>query len=115
MPTSAILQAATPHLIYHVQRPSRTVEPFIRTEDEPAQEIIDEGFDPNGPLGPTYWRVVQRGSTMLYLSTFALNRSQVLKAWGDAGLAYCDAAGEAFGRVDTTLSLRGRHAIADGS
>ena len=102
MPLSAILQAATPHLICrvrHLNEWQSSADPFIRSEDEPEQEILDEGFAANAPLGPTYWRIVLRGQVKLYLSTFQLNRSQVLKVWGGAGLAYCDAAGEAIGRM----------------
>ena len=31
--------------------------------------VIDEGFDPNGPLGPTYWRIT-KATKSHYYSTF---------------------------------------------
>lgn len=32
--------------------------------------VVDEGFDPNGPLGPTYYRRVTKGTKLHHYATF---------------------------------------------
>jgi hypothetical protein len=55
-------------------------------------------------LGPVYWRIVERAGERFYLSTFMATRAHVTKAWGPAGLAYCDPiTGTAMARVETRL------------
>jgi hypothetical protein len=73
-------------------------------------ELVDEGYDPYGFLGPTYWRIVRRGRELLYLSTALIERDGVLKAWETDGLAYSDPkTGKAVIRVETLLERRDVH------
>jgi hypothetical protein len=68
--------------------------------------LIDEGYDPKGPLGPTYWRIVKRDPELLYLSTAPIPRESVFKGWGYEGLAYCDLlTGIGIVRLETFLKL----------
>jgi hypothetical protein len=103
------LRSAKPRLLCVVEggEDERTyyLSPYISDVDIGWDELIDEGFD-NGPLsllGPVYWRIVERAEPF-YLSTFMATRANVTKAWGPAGLAYCDPiTGMAMARVETRL------------
>jgi hypothetical protein len=54
-------------------------------------ELIDEGYDPDGStLGPVYWRRIRRANETLYCSAFLVTREQVIRTWGQKGLACCD-------------------------
>ena len=66
--------------------------PHIRKDERVGDEIIEEGFDPvHSPLAcPVYWRVIVRDGKRFYCSTFQATRDQIKKAWGKAGLVYCD-------------------------
>jgi len=109
------LQSAKPRLLTVVEPGEATsdggqemfVTPYISDVDLGWDELIDEGFNPEGKtgLGPVYWRVVERAGERFYLSTFMAPRAQVLKGWGNAGLKYCDPkTGMAPARVETRLS-----------
>jgi hypothetical protein len=80
------------------------VTPYVRYF-EPANEVIDEGYDPyHSPLGPVYWRIVNRCDEKIYCSTFLATRDQVIKVWGTKGLVYCDhITGMAVARSETIL------------
>jgi hypothetical protein len=80
--------------------------PYIRDVNVGLEEVLDEGYDPHhSPLVcPVYWRVIDRGDEQFYCSTFLATRSQVMKAWGIQGLAYCDPiTGMAVARIETNL------------
>lgn len=52
---------------------------------------------------------MKRDDELLYLSTFLLNRDQIIKAWGNDGLAHCDPiTGSAPGRIETVLKRGSR-------
>jgi hypothetical protein len=104
------LRSAKPRLLCVVEggEDERTqyLSPYISDVDLGWDELIDEGFDsgPLSPLGPVYWRIVERAGERFYLSTFMATRAHVTKAWGPAGLAYCDPiTGVAIARVETRL------------
>jgi hypothetical protein len=89
------LRSAKPRLLCCVEGSisgEQRVIPYIRDVDLGWDELISEGFDPSGSsgVGPVYYRVVRRGDEKFYLSTFMAFRDNVLKAWGPAGLSYCD-------------------------
>jgi hypothetical protein len=93
--------------------------PYIRQGQYDREEIISEGYDPNhSPLGPVYWRIVNRGDEQFYCSTFLATRDQVKKAWGTAGLTYCDpVTGTAFARIESklpTISCEGEATAGSG-
>jgi hypothetical protein len=105
------LQSARPSLITRVEfldtdvRTARLI-PLIRMTDPGWDALIDEGYDPKGPLGPTYWRIVKRDPELLYLSTAPIPRESVFKGWGYEGLAYCDLlTGIGIVRLETFLKL----------
>jgi hypothetical protein len=60
------LRLAQPHLIASIEfmepepRTAR-IRPYTRQSDPGWDELVDEGYDPNGPMGPTYLRIVRRG------------------------------------------------------
>jgi hypothetical protein len=102
------LQSAHPHLIIRVKNVgSLRYEnmPYIREVDPGWDELIDEGYDPNGsPLGPVYWRVIRRAKEKLYCSSFLATPEQIISCWGPRGLAYCNpTTGVAVARVETVL------------
>jgi hypothetical protein len=103
------LRSAQPHLVCRVDpdgdRGVRCM-PYIGDANVGSDEVLDEGYDPyHSPLGcPVYWRVINRGDEKLYCSTFLATRTQVMKAWGMQGLAYCDPiTGTAVARIETNL------------
>jgi hypothetical protein len=103
------LRLAQPHLIASIEfmepepRTAR-IRPYTRQSDPGWDELVDEGYDPNGPMGPTYWRIVRRGRERLYLSTAFVRRDAVVKGWGLEGLPYCDPqTGTAPIRLETLL------------
>jgi hypothetical protein len=80
--------------------------PCIRLAEPTQDEIISEGYDPvHSPLGcPVYFRVVNRGNSQIYCSTYLATRTQVIHGWGPEGVAYCDAiTGMALARIETLL------------
>ena len=104
------LRSAKPRLIVCVENGedelTKYLSPYISDVDLGWDECLDEGFDPEGKtgLGPVYWRIVARAGEQFYLSTFMATRAHVTKAWGPAGLAYCDPiTGVAIARVETRL------------
>jgi hypothetical protein len=107
--SSEYLRLAQAHLICRVD-PAGDLgvkcAPYIREIDFGTDEVLDEGYDPHhSPLGsPVYWRVINRGDEQFYCSTFLATRTQVMKAWGTQGLAYCDPiTGMAVARIETNL------------
>ena len=101
------LKAAHPHLVVRVENVEhlRYETPSIREVDPGWNELIDEGYDPHGsPLGPVYWRVVERAKEKLYCSSFLATLEQIIGCWGPRGLAYCNpTTGVAVARVGTVL------------
>jgi hypothetical protein len=102
------LRSAQPHLTCRIDfRGEREpkVTPYIREAGPDCDQVIREGYDPDhSPLGPVYYRIVQRGEEQLYCSTFLATRAFVINAWGTKGLAYCDPiTGIAVARVETNL------------
>jgi hypothetical protein len=96
------------------------ITPYIRQGEYDREEVISEGYDPDhSSLGtPVYWRIVNRGDEQFYCSTYLATRDQVKRAWGTAGLTYCDpATGSAFALIETKLrniSCEGEAAPAAG-
>ena len=78
------LKTAHPHLIVRLKIQGDLQyenTPSIREVDPKWDELIDEGYDPNGsPLGPVYWRVIRRNGEKLYCSSFRqrLSKSSVV-------------------------------------
>jgi hypothetical protein len=102
------LRSAQPCLILRIESKdgqSFKVTPYISKVDRGWDEVIDEGYDPNNsPLGPVYWRIVNRGDERFYLSTYPVMRDQIIRAWGIKGLSYCDPiTGIAVARIETLL------------
>jgi hypothetical protein len=107
------LQSAKPRLLTVVEKGDATkdggqqmlLSPYISDVHLGWDELINEGFDPDGKtgLGPVYWRVVERANERFYLSTHFADRRAVLKVWGQAGLVHCDHDGIAVARVETRL------------
>jgi hypothetical protein len=103
------LRSAKPRLLcvsrWHEDQRAAELNPYISKVDLGWDEVLREGFDPDGsPLGPVYWRVVRRAEAQFYLSTFETALPNVLKSWGPAGVAYCDPiTGRAFARIETRL------------
>ncbi len=102
------LRAAYPQLILRVRNTNHLeyeTTPSIREVDPGWDELLDEGYDPNGsPLGPVYWRIIQRAEEKIYCSTFVVSRDQIVTAWGPQGLAYCDpVTGLAVARIETVV------------
>ncbi len=102
------LRSARPRLICRVDfKEDWTAEhtPYIREVESGCEEVTSEGYDPHhSPLGPVYWRIVNRGEERLYCSTFWATRDRVVKVWGTRGLAYCDTVtGLAVARIETNL------------
>jgi hypothetical protein len=91
--------------------------PYIRQGEYDPEEVVSEGYDAeHSPLGtPVYWRIVKRGDEQFYCSTYLATRDQVKRAWGTAGLPYCDpVTGIAFARIETKLpnvSCKGEAAL----
>jgi hypothetical protein len=79
---------------------------YIREVDPGWDEVLSEGFDPDGsPLGPVFWRIVDRGAERLYCSTFLVRREQIIPVWGTNALSYCDhKTGTAVARIETLLA-----------
>jgi hypothetical protein len=109
------LRSAKPRLITVVEHgedgQTSYLSPYISDIDLGWDELIAEGYEDGKssfcPLGPTYWRVVERAGERFYLSTFMVTREHVMKAWGHDGLAYCDPiTGMAVARVETKLSAQ---------
>ena len=102
------LRSAKPRLICRVEVNgyNTKITYFISRVDYSWDEILDEGYDSKfSPLGgcPVYWRIVKRGNEQLYCSTFLATRHQIIKAWGESGLAYCDPlTGTAAARIETS-------------
>ena len=49
--------------------------------------VVQEGFDPhNSPLGPVYWRVVERDGRSFYLSVYETTPLDIERAFGAAAL-----------------------------
>jgi hypothetical protein len=103
------LRSAQAHLICRID-PDGDLRvkctPYIRQVNLGLDEVLDEGYDPHhSPLGsPVYWRVINRDDEQFYCSTFLATRTQVMKAWGTQGLAYCDPiTGMAVARIETNL------------
>ena len=46
-------------------------------KEHPEDKTIDSGFDPNGPCGDTWWRIVEREGRKFYLSTVRNNGDKV--------------------------------------
>jgi hypothetical protein len=105
-----ILRVAQPRLIVAIHKEkneTRVPNPFISEVDVGWDELISEGYDAtNSPLGcPVYWRIVTRAEEELYLSTFLATPEQVVKAWGEEGLAFRDpSTGMTAARIETLLS-----------
>jgi hypothetical protein len=79
---------ARPRLIWKNLKTDPPVAESIITDGALDFDKIDsEGFDPYGVLGPTYWRIVWRGSEHLYSSTVEIPADRVARGWGDKGLA----------------------------
>jgi hypothetical protein len=100
------LRSVWPRLILLVETEGDNITPYIRQGEYDREEVISEGYDPDhSPLGaPVYWRIVNRGDQQFYCTTFLATRDQVKRAWGTAGLAYCDpVTGIAFARIETKL------------
>jgi hypothetical protein len=100
------LRSVWPRLILLVETEGDNITPYIRQGERDREEVISEGYDPDhSPLGtPVYWRIVNRGDQQFYCTTFLATRDQVKKAWGTAGLTYCDpVTGIAFARIETKL------------
>ena len=73
-----------------------------------GMRFLAEGYDSKySPLGcPVYWRMVKRGNEQFYCSTFQVSPHQIIKAWGDKGLAYCDpVTGMAVARIESHESV----------
>jgi hypothetical protein len=109
--TKEYLRSARPCLISRVERLEGSefrITPYIRLAEPDSDQVLDEGYDPhNSPLGPVYWRIVQRGDKRVYCSTYLETRDAVIKAWGTNGLACCDPiTGMATARVETLLRKR---------
>ena len=51
-------------------------------QEHPEDKTIDSGFDPNGPAGHTWWRIVEREGLKFYLSTI-MNRGDKVLATKD--------------------------------
>jgi hypothetical protein len=101
-----LLRSVWPRLILLVETEGDNITPYIRQGEYDREEVISEGYDPDhSPLGtPVYWRIVNRGDQQFYCTTFLATRDQVKKAWGTAGLTYCDpVTGIAFARIETKL------------
>jgi hypothetical protein len=67
------LQSAYPRLLVHVEDVGRSECETTLSISEffGWDELIDEGYDPDGsPLGPVYWRIIRRAKERLYCSTF---------------------------------------------
>ena len=79
---------------------------YISETERGWDEVLSEGYDPDGsPLGPVYWRIVDRGDEQLYCSTFQLEGDLVSKGWGTRALIYCDpVTGMAVARIETLLA-----------
>ena len=104
------LQSAKPRLISRVEfldkecTTAKCAAHIRMSDDLDWDELIDEGYDPRGVVGPTYWRIVRRGGELLYLSTVSIPRDGVINGWGREGLAYCDPlTGMAVIRIETFL------------
>jgi hypothetical protein len=102
------LRSAQPHLICRVEAKGDScfeLTPNISEVGGGWEKVTDEGYDPYGsPLGPVYWRVVNRAEERFHCSTFLATRAQVIKAFGAQGLAYCDpSTGMAVMRIETKL------------
>jgi hypothetical protein len=103
------LRSARPRLICLVELEGDLrfdIKPYARQGEYDHEEVVSEGYDPDhSPLGtPVYWRILDRGDEQFYCSTFLATRDQVKKAWGTAGLTYCDPiTGIAFARIETKL------------
>jgi hypothetical protein len=104
------LRSVRPRLICRVEPQGDRryqVTPYINQNEDASVEITSEGYDPTHSLlgCPVYWRIVKRGAEQFYLSTFLATRDQVTRAWGPAGLIYCDpVTGIALARIETKLS-----------
>jgi hypothetical protein len=100
------LRSVRPRLIFLVEPEGDqcfNFTPYIRQGEYDREEVISEGYDPDhSPLGtPVYWRIVNRDDEQFYCSTFLMTRDQVKRAWGTAGLTYCDpVTGIAFARIE---------------
>jgi hypothetical protein len=100
------LRSAMPRLICRADVNGANVKiiAFISQADDDWDEILSEGYDSEySPLGcPVYWRIVKRGNEQFYCSTFQLPPHQIVKAWGEKGLAYCDpVTGMAVARIES--------------
>lgn len=73
-PVASRLRSARPRLISEVFYAAGVahVRSEIRSTDYGWTELLEEGYDPSGnTMGkPVWWRIIRRGSTKLYLSTF---------------------------------------------
>lgn len=110
-PVASRLRSARPRLISEVFYAAGVahVRSEIRSTDYDWTELLEEGYDPSGnTMGkPVWWRIVRRGSTKLYLSTFEVARHEVLRAWGHDGLLYLDPiTGRAPARIETFLETQ---------
>lgn len=47
-------------------------------QEHPEDVTIDQGFDGNGPLGRTWWRIVERNGKKLYLSTVSNSKDNAI-------------------------------------
>ena len=60
------------------QTRSATLSGPFPYQEHAEDKTIDFGFDPNGPCGPTWWRIVDREGREFYLSTVMNNGVKVL-------------------------------------
>jgi hypothetical protein len=104
------LRSAKPRLICCVENPERFAfvpRTLISDVDlDGDDELIEDGFEPSSgsEIGPVYYCHVVRAGEQFALGTFMAPRVWVLKAWGPAGLAYCDpVTGMAPARIETRL------------
>ena len=87
-----------------------TISKISNGVEGPCDEVTSEGFDPeHSPLGPVYWRIINRGDERFYRSTFLVTRGQIINAWGTKGPAYRNpmsgiASGNAFLRLALTYA-----------
>ena len=82
------------------------IEPCCSEIDCACEVVIEEGYDPDHTvLAPVYWRIVKRGDERLYCSTFQVGRDEIVKAWGECGLAHYDPKGMAVARIEVVLPI----------
>jgi hypothetical protein len=69
------------------QESSATFNGPFPYQEHLEDKTIDSGFDPNGPAGPTWWRIVEREGRQFYLSVIRNNGGKVLAT--EDGLHVC--------------------------